>query len=106
MKKYKIEVKETSSRVVKVKSNSIKSALSIVNKRYYKEEIVLDYDDLKTLEFDLLELESVENSPIFLDFLLKNAENMITSLSLKELAIIAFGSLNEAIAKFESNKFV
>jgi hypothetical protein len=103
MRTYKIEVKETLSRVVKIKSNSINNALSIVNEKYDKEEIVLDYNDFKTLDIDLLELKNVENSPIFSDFLLKNAENMITSLSLEELAIIAFGSLNEAIARFESN---
>jgi hypothetical protein len=103
MRTFKIEVKETLSRVVKVKSNSITNALSVVNKKYDKAEIVLDYNDLKTLDIDLLELKNVENSPIFSDFLLKNAENMIKSLSLEELAIIAFGSLNEAVRQFDSD---
>ena len=103
MKTYKIEVKETLSRVVKIKSDSIETALVKAMKRYNNEEIVLDYNDYITTDFDILEFENIENSPVFSDFVLRKAENMISNLTLEELAIIAFGSLNEAIARFESN---
>ena len=40
MRTYKIEVKETLSRVVKIKSDSIETALVKAMKRYNNEEIV------------------------------------------------------------------
>jgi hypothetical protein len=51
MKKFKIEVKETLSRIIEIDANSIDEALDDVKKIYKKEEIILDSDDFIEVEF-------------------------------------------------------
>ena len=51
MKTYKIEVKETLSRIIEIDANSIDEALEDVQKIYKKEEIILDSDDFFEVEF-------------------------------------------------------
>jgi hypothetical protein len=51
MKTYKIEVKETLSRIIEIDANSIDEALEDVQKIYKKEEIILDSDDFIEVEF-------------------------------------------------------
>jgi len=51
MKTFKIEVKETLSRIIEVEADSIESAFSIVQDKYKVEEIVLDNDDFVDVEF-------------------------------------------------------
>ena len=51
MKTYKIEVKETLSRIIEIDANSIDEALEDVQKIYKKEEIILDSDDFYEVEF-------------------------------------------------------
>lgn len=55
MKTFKIEVKETLSRIIEVEADSIESAFSIVQDKYKVEEIVLDNDDFVDVEFLTLE---------------------------------------------------
>lgn len=55
MEIFKIEVKETLSRIVEVEADSIESAFSIVQDKYKVEEIVLDNDDFVDVEFLTLE---------------------------------------------------
>lgn len=51
MEIYKIEVKETLSRIIEIEANSIKQAFSKIQDLYKKEEIVLDSDDYVETEF-------------------------------------------------------
>ena len=45
MKKYKIEIKETLSRVIEVESDSLEDALIKTKEKYNNEEIILSYAD-------------------------------------------------------------
>jgi len=45
METFKIEVKETLSRIIEIKANSTDEAISIVREQYKNENIVLDADD-------------------------------------------------------------
>ncbi len=51
MKKFKIEVKETLSRIIEINANSINEALENVQKIYKNEEIILDNDDFVEVDF-------------------------------------------------------
>lgn len=51
MKTYKIEVKETLSRIIEINANSIDEALENVQKIYKNEEIILDNDDFVEVDF-------------------------------------------------------
>lgn len=51
MKTYKIEVKETLSRIIEINANSINEALENVQKIYKNEEIILDNDDFVEVDF-------------------------------------------------------
>lgn len=55
METFKIEVKETLSRIIEVDANSEVEAFSKVQDLYNKEEIVLDADDYVETEFLKLE---------------------------------------------------
>ncbi len=47
MEIFKIEVQELLSRTINIQADNLEEAISIVNKMYKQEEIVLDYSDLK-----------------------------------------------------------
>lgn len=49
-KVYKIEIQEVLSKVVKIKANSLDEAIDIAQERYKKEEYVLDYKDLVSVD--------------------------------------------------------
>jgi hypothetical protein len=51
MKTFKIEVKETLSRIIEIEANSMDEAFSKIQDLYKKEEIVLDSDDYVETEF-------------------------------------------------------
>lgn len=51
METFKIEVKETLSRIIEVEASSENEALSKIQDLYNKEEIVLDADDYVETEF-------------------------------------------------------
>jgi hypothetical protein len=51
METFKIEVKETLSRVIEIEANSADEAFSKLQDLYKKEEIVLDSDDYVQTEF-------------------------------------------------------
>ena len=55
MKEYKIQVTETSSRIIEVTASSAEMAERIVKKMYIEEEVVLDYADYDYVNFDLIE---------------------------------------------------
>ena len=55
MKEYKIQVTETSSRIVEVTASNAEMAERIVKKMYMSDEIVLDYSDYDYVNFDLIE---------------------------------------------------
>lgn len=51
MKTFKIEVKETLSRVIEIEANSNEEALSKIEELYNQQEIVLDSTDFVETEF-------------------------------------------------------
>lgn len=51
MKKYKVEIRETLSRVVEIEANSSKEALETVEDLYLDCAYVLDENDFKRCEF-------------------------------------------------------
>jgi len=55
MTKYKIEIKETLTRIVTVEASDEEYARKIVKDMYHDEEIVLDYGDFVCVEFNKLE---------------------------------------------------
>ena len=48
---YKIEIEETSQKVIEIKANNLEEAISKVQERYDNEEIVLDENDYKDVKF-------------------------------------------------------
>ena len=102
METFKVEIKETLKRVVEVEAEDFLDASAKVNEMYDNEEEVLDYEDLYSTDINLGEvidatMYMVDNS----DAILKAAENMFGEMSLQELAILAFGSLNFAVMEFK-----
>lgn len=55
MNKYQIEIKETLSRVINISANSEEEALGAAMDMYAREDVVLDYEDLKGVSFDTIE---------------------------------------------------
>ena len=51
MKIYEIEIEEVLHKVVKVKANSLDTAIDKVEEGYRNEKYVLDYNDFKGVEF-------------------------------------------------------
>ncbi|MDM0612912.1 MAG: DpnD/PcfM family protein [Clostridium perfringens] len=51
MKKFKVKIVETLEREVFVNANSEKEAMNIVQSLYENEDIVLDSNDFKEVEF-------------------------------------------------------
>ena len=51
MKKFDIEIEETLQKVVSVDANSVDEAIDIVHEMYRNEEIILDENDFKDVEF-------------------------------------------------------
>ncbi len=56
MKTFKIEVQELLARVVEVESNNLQEAMTNVQEKYRKAEIVLDYNDF--VEANFIDLKS------------------------------------------------
>lgn len=50
---FHIEIKELLSRVETVKAETLSEAIEIVMDRYYAQEIVLDAEDFKGVDFEL-----------------------------------------------------
>ena len=50
-KVYEIEIEEILQKVVKVEANSLEEAIDIVQNKYSNQEIILDYEDYKGVEF-------------------------------------------------------
>lgn len=48
---YEVEIRETLSRVEKVQAENLGEAIDIAMERYYAEQIVLDADDMKGVDF-------------------------------------------------------
>lgn len=104
MKKIKIEIKETLSRIIEIESNSVEEAISRVEDLYKKEEIVLDADDHKSTDFDILSFDTTIVDEEFANFVLNNAEKMLVNLSIEELAKIGFGNSLTAIEEYAAQK--
>lgn len=105
MKIFSIEISETLKRVIKVNADSIKNALVIANEKYNNEKVVLDENDFKTLSIDVVEEQLIKQNPDFVNFVLKNAEDMMVNLSVEELAKIGFGDYFEAIKQFDATYY-
>ena len=54
-KSFKIEIKETLSRVVEVKASSLDEAFNKVQSKYHDESIILDSNDFTDVEFKVFE---------------------------------------------------
>ena len=52
---FQIEIKELLSRVETVRAETLMEAVDIVMNRYYEQEIVLDAEDFKGVDFTLLQ---------------------------------------------------
>ena len=50
-KVYEIEIEEILQKIVKVEANSLEEAIDIVQNKYSNQEIILDYEDYKGVEF-------------------------------------------------------
>jgi len=48
---YEVEIKETLSRIEKVRAENLGDAIDIAMEKYYAEEIVLDAEDMKGVDF-------------------------------------------------------
>lgn len=55
METFRIEIKETLSRIIEIEANSEEEAFSLVRNQYHNEVIVLDADDYIDTEFLILE---------------------------------------------------
>ena len=106
MKTYKVKISEKLSRIVEVTSNSFDEAVQDTIELYNEEEIILDSSDYVTTDFDISEndndLVKLFEDDKFSDFILINAEKIISNLSKEELAKLAFGSLLNAKEEFQN----
>ncbi len=50
-KKYQIEIEEILQKVVEIEANSLEDAIDIVQNKYSNQNIILDYEDYKGVEF-------------------------------------------------------
>jgi len=58
METFKIEIRELLARTIDIRANNIEEAISIANKMYNEEQIVLDYNDLRLqgiIPFELIQ---------------------------------------------------
>lgn len=55
MKKFKVVIKETSSKLVEVQANNEQEALAKVEEMYENCEIVLDWNDLYDIDYTIIE---------------------------------------------------
>jgi hypothetical protein len=55
MKEYEVNITETASRIVTVTASSAEMARRIVRDRYCDDEIVLDYSDHDSVDFEVIE---------------------------------------------------
>lgn len=60
LKEYEIEIKETLQKIVKIEANSLDEAIDIVNEKYSNEEIILDENDFKDVEFSEYQEENIK----------------------------------------------
>ncbi len=54
MEIFEIRVKEILSRIVEIEAENEEHALDLVKKKYYGENIVLDYSDFENVDFKSL----------------------------------------------------
>lgn len=54
---YEIEIKEVLSRVQKVEAESASEAIDRAMEMYYGQEIILDAEDMKGVDFTLMEIQ-------------------------------------------------
>jgi len=54
MKKFKIEIKETLSRVIEVESDSLEDAIIKAKEKYNNEEVILSFEDF--IDTEIIEL--------------------------------------------------
>ena len=104
MKKFEIETREVLAKTITIEANSMEDAINQAKEKYYQEDLVLDYSDLIQTDFDISTFKDIENNPRFSAFVLKSAEEMISHLSIKELAVIGCGSLLSAMENFNSSE--
>jgi len=50
-KEYDVEIKEVFSRIEKIKAESLGEAIDKAMEKYYAQEIILDAEDLKDVDF-------------------------------------------------------
>ena len=55
MKKFKVVITETSSKVVEVQANNEQEALTKVEEMYENCEVVLDWNDLYDIDYTIIE---------------------------------------------------
>lgn len=74
MKTFEIEIKEILSRVISIEAENSIEAVSIVEKLYKNEEIVLDYNDFKNKEIVLFGFNEDKNNLIkeVIDYLIED----------------------------------
>lgn len=51
VQEYEVEIKETLTRIEKVRAENLGDAIDIAMEKYYAEEIVLDAEDMKGVDF-------------------------------------------------------
>lgn len=51
---YKVEVTEVLSRIVGIEADSEEEAIENARELYYNEELILDYNDLQSEEFNIV----------------------------------------------------
>lgn len=107
MKTFEIEITETLQVIKKVKAENYNDAYEIINEQYKNEEIVLtseEYVDtiIKPYLYCSKYSLDIENSK-FRDYILKNAEIMLSELSTEELITLSFGDIENAIDNFKKS---
>ena len=103
METFKIEVKETLSKLIEVEANSVDEAIALVENLYNSEKIVLSANEHQCTDIDLSNLEIMGNNVEFSNFVLRKVEKMMSNLSIEELSKIGFGNYSQAFDQFKIN---
>ncbi len=95
-----IRITETLEREVKVKASTLEEAMEKAELSYDDEIIVLDSSDYVDTNFDISNIDDLEQNNAFSEFLVTSAKDKLHRLSNEDLSRLVFGSLIDAKTAF------
>lgn len=106
MKKYKIAIEETLSKIIEIDAETPSLAVCEVENQYNAEEIVLSADDYSGTDIALSvedkQCQEYLENPLFCSFVDSRLKQILPELDMEGKMRLAFGSPDNAIFEFEN----